>query len=113
MANLRQCAWCLLVMDRRGTYTLEPGRKIKSATHGICPKCKDQVRAEIPLDGLEVYHPSHGPEIINTYQEYVRKHNLLLSTGSDSHSIPCRMPIKYRAEISRELLERVGIQVGT
>ena len=63
------------------------------------------------LDGLEVYHPSHGPEIINTYQEYVRKHNLLLSTGSDSHSIPCRMPIKYPAEISRELLERVGIHV--
>jgi predicted metal-dependent phosphoesterase TrpH len=71
----------------------------------------DQVRAEVPLDGIEVYHPYHSPEMIKAYLEYVRKHNLLLSTGSDSHSIPGRMPIKHRAEISRELLERVGIQV--
>lgn len=71
----------------------------------------DQVRAEVPLDGIEVYHPYHSPEMIKAYLEYVRKHNLLYSTGSDSHSIPGRMPIKHRAEISRELLERLGIQV--
>ena len=71
----------------------------------------DQVRAEVPLDGIEVYHPYHSPEMVKAYLEYVRKHNLLLSTGSDSHCIPSRMPIKHRAEISRELLERVGIQV--
>src|SRR5436305_952317 len=85
-----------------------PGRRERGFTF-YDTALLDQLLAEIPLDGLEVYHPSHGPEIINTYQEYVRKHNLLLSTGSDSHSIPCRMPIKYPAEISRELLERVGI----
>jgi hypothetical protein len=50
--------------------------------------------------------------MVEAYLEYVRKHNLLLSTGSDSHSIPNRMPIKYRAEVNRELLERVGIRVG-
>src|SRR5579859_1137110 len=72
----------------------------------------DQVRAEVPLDGIEVYHPYHSPEMVKAYLEYVRKHDLLLSTGSDSHSIPGRMPIKHRAEISRELLERVGIRVG-
>jgi predicted metal-dependent phosphoesterase TrpH len=71
----------------------------------------DQVRAEVPLDGIEVYHPYNRPEMVKTYQEYVRRHGLLLSTGSDSHSIPNRMPIKYRAEISRELLERMGIEV--
>ena len=71
----------------------------------------DQVRAEVPLDGIEVYHPYHSPEIIEAYREYVHKHNLLLSTGSDSHCIPGRMPMKYRAEISRQLLERVGIEV--
>ena len=71
----------------------------------------DQVRAEVPLDGIEVYHPYHSLEMIKAYLEYVRKHNLLLSTGSDSHSIPSRMPIKHRAEISRELFERLGIQV--
>ena len=47
MADLRQCAWCLLVMDGAGRYSLQPGRKIKSATHGICPTCKEQMRAEI------------------------------------------------------------------
>lgn len=73
----------------------------------------DEVRAEVPLDGIEVYHPYHSPEIIETYLQYVRKHDLLLSTGSDSHSLPGRMPTKHRAEISRRLLERVGIQVGT
>jgi 3',5'-nucleoside bisphosphate phosphatase len=73
----------------------------------------DEVRAEIPLDGIEVYHPYHSPEMVETYLQYVRKHNLLLSTGSDSHAHPGRMPIKYRAETSRELLERVGIQVSS
>jgi len=47
MAELRQCAWCLLVMDGNGRYSLQPGRKIKAATHGICPTCKEQMRAEI------------------------------------------------------------------
>lgn len=69
----------------------------------------DQVRAEIPLDGIEVYHPTHTPASSEEYLAYARQHRLLQSTGSDSHSIPSRMPIKYRAEISRDLLERVGI----
>ena len=43
----RQCAWCWLVMDPSGHYDIRPGRKIKSATHGICPGCKEAVRAEI------------------------------------------------------------------
>jgi predicted metal-dependent phosphoesterase TrpH len=88
-----------------------PGRR----EHGFTfydPDLLDRVRADLPLDGIEVYHPYHSPQIIETYLEYVRKHNLLLSTGSDSHCIPGRMPIKYRAEVSRQLLERLGIQVG-
>ncbi|MFL5626873.1 MAG: PHP domain-containing protein [Ktedonobacteraceae bacterium] len=88
-----------------------PGRREQNFTF-YDPQLLDQVRAEIPLDGIEIYHPYHSPETIETYLEYVRKHNLLLSTGSDSHCIPGRMPIKHRAEISRQLLERVGIHVG-
>jgi predicted metal-dependent phosphoesterase TrpH len=72
----------------------------------------DRVRAEVPLDGLEVYHPYHSPETIESYLAYVGQHDLLLSTGSDSHGHAGRLPIKYRAEISRRLLERLGIQVG-
>ncbi|HEY0757329.1 MAG TPA: PHP domain-containing protein [Ktedonobacteraceae bacterium] len=71
----------------------------------------DEVRSEIPLDGIEVYHPTHTPELVETYLAYARQHKLLQSTGSDSHSLPNRMPIKYRAELSRALLERVGIQM--
>jgi hypothetical protein len=34
-------------MDPSGHYGIRPGRKIQSATHGICPNCKELVRAEI------------------------------------------------------------------
>jgi hypothetical protein len=44
---VRQCAWCWLVMDGNGQYRIRPGHKIASATHGICPCCKEVVRAEI------------------------------------------------------------------
>lgn len=87
-----------------------PGRREANFTF-YSPELLDEVRAEIPLDGIEVYHPMHTPELVETYLDYARRHKLLQSTGSDSHSLPSRMPIKYRAEISRELLERVGIAV--
>ena len=44
------------------------------------------------------------------YLEYAQQHHLLISSGSDSHR-PDKPPIKYRAELSRNLLERVGIQI--
>jgi predicted metal-dependent phosphoesterase TrpH len=87
-----------------------PGRREQSFTFYDIDLL-DELRAGIPIDGIEVYHPYHSPEIVKAYLEYVRKHHLLLSTGSDSHGIPGRMPVKHRAEISRELLERVGIRV--
>lgn len=76
------------------------------------PALLDQLRAEIPIDGIEVYHPSHSPELVEIYLAYARQHSLLMSTGSDSHGFPSRMPRKYRAELSRDLLARVGIQVN-
>lgn len=88
-----------------------PGRRDPGFTF-YSPELLDQVRAELPLDGIEVYHPTHSQEIIKVYLTYASEHKLLQSTGSDSHSIPSRMPIKYNAEVSRELLERVGIAVS-
>ena len=70
----------------------------------------DELRKEVPIDGLEVYYPAHTPEQIAMYLDYAKKHHLLVSSGSDSHG-PANKPIKYRAELSRELLERVGIRV--
>ena len=43
----RQCAWCLRVVDSAGRYTIQPRRKIRNATHGICPHCKEAMRSEI------------------------------------------------------------------
>ena len=71
----------------------------------------DELRGEVPIDGFEVYYPAHTPEQITMYLEYARKHNLLTSSGSDSHG-PEKKPIKYRAELSRHLLERLGIHVS-
>jgi 3',5'-nucleoside bisphosphate phosphatase len=98
----RSAAVCLIA---------HPGRREQGFTF-YDPALLDQLRAEIPLDGIEIYHPYHSPATIETYLAYVLKHNLLYSTGSDSHGIPGRLPIKHRAEISRQLLERVGISVA-
>ncbi len=87
-----------------------PGRREGGFTF-YAPALLDQLRADVAIDGIEVYHPYHDAEIIEAYLEYVDKHNLLMSTGSDSHCMPGRMPMKYRAEISRNLLERVGIHI--
>ena len=70
----------------------------------------DQLRQEVPIDGLEVYYPAHTPAQTAMYWEYAQRHHLLISAGSDSHR-PDRPPIKYRAELCRDLLERVGIQI--
>jgi CheY-like chemotaxis protein len=41
---IRQCAWCGSVMNNQGEFTLRSGRKLRWATHGICPTCKDRER---------------------------------------------------------------------
>jgi 3',5'-nucleoside bisphosphate phosphatase len=71
----------------------------------------DQLRAETPIDGFEAYYPRHTLSQIAMYANYARKHHLLTSAGSDSHG-PDKPPIKYRAELSRALLERVGVRIG-
>ncbi|GCF10970.1 PHP domain-containing protein [Dictyobacter arantiisoli] len=70
----------------------------------------DQLRQEVPLDGLEVYYPLHSEAQKALYLAYAQRHQLLISAGSDSHSNR-RLPIKYPASLCRDLLIRVGIQV--
>jgi 3',5'-nucleoside bisphosphate phosphatase len=72
----------------------------------------DEFRALVPLDGLEAYHALHSPEYVAMYEAYAQKHNLLVSAGSDSHGPDGRLPIKYRADSCRRLLERLGITVA-
>ncbi|MBN2146515.1 MAG: PHP domain-containing protein [Anaerolineales bacterium] len=71
----------------------------------------DEFLLEAPLDGLEVYHPKNSPQQTEQYREYAEARGLLISAGSDSHR-PDKPPIKYRAELCRGLLERVGIQIA-
>lgn len=70
----------------------------------------DRFRREVPLDGLEVYHPSHTSALVEMYRTYAQSHHLLVSAGSDSHR-PESAPIPYRAELCRELLARVDIRI--
>lgn len=90
-----------------------PGRGLREPEEFTyyTPDLLDQVRAEILLDGIEVYYPTHSPELVETYLVYARQHDLLISAGSDSHGPPGRLPIKYPAELCQRLLERVGIQM--
>lgn len=85
-----------------------PGRGDGFVTYDV--QLLDQLRREVPIDGLEVYYPAHTPAQTAMYREYAGRHHLLTSAGSDSHG-PDKPPIKYRAGLSRALLERVGVQI--
>lgn len=71
------------------------------------------VLAEVPLDGIEVSYPLHTAEQVAAYQALARKHGLLVSAGSDSHSPRQRYPIAYEARQCAALLARCGIEVET
>jgi predicted metal-dependent phosphoesterase TrpH len=86
-----------------------PGRGDRFVTFEV--ESLDDFRREAPLDGLEVYHPMHTPAQTEMFQEYARRHDLLVSAGSDSHG-PDQPPIKHRAGLCRDLLERVGIEMA-
>ena len=98
-ASHRSGAVCLLA---------HPGRQDGFITYDV--ELLDKLRLEIPIDGLEVYYPLHTPEQTTIFLEYAQGHDLLISSGSDSHS-PEKPPIKYPAELSRSLLERLGIRI--
>ena len=85
-----------------------PGRGVDFTLYDV--DLLDKLRLEVPIDGLEAHYPLHTPEQTAMYLNYAEQHNLLVSSGSDSHG-PEKTPIKYRAELSRKLLERVGIRI--
>ena len=72
----------------------------------------DAVRADVPLDGIEVYYPRHTPEQVRAFEAYSAQHGLLQSAGSDSHGPRQRLPIAYPAALARDLLARCGVLVA-
>jgi predicted metal-dependent phosphoesterase TrpH len=71
----------------------------------------DQVSAQVPLDGIEVVHPSHSAEQQAEYSAYVARRGWLQSTGSDSHGPRHRYPIAHEAYLSASLLKRCQIML--
>jgi hypothetical protein len=67
----------------------------------------DQLRRDVPIDGLEVYYPRHSKAQTARFRAYAEQKNLLISAGSDSHG-PANPPVKYRADLCQRLLERLG-----
>jgi hypothetical protein len=66
----------------------------------------------MPLDGIEVWHPSHDARQVTDFEAYTAQHGWLRSAGSDSHGPAGRLPIAYRAAQVNELLVRCGVTVA-
>ena len=95
---------------RSGAVSLvaHPGREDGFITYDV--DLLNKLRKEAQIDGLEVHYPAHTPKQTTMFLEYAQQHDLLISSGSDSHSQE-KPPIKYPARLSRNLLERLGIQI--
>jgi len=120
-------AW-KIIQDGGMKFSTNPIADVVDAVHqggGVCliahpgrgqfwpifdPQMLDDIRSDVPLDGFEAYYPLHTEAQTAMFVEYATKHDLLTSSGSDSHG-ENRQPIKYPAQNSRKLLERLGVQV--
>lgn len=64
------------------------------------------------LDGIEVYHWSHGPAEVELYGRLAADRRLLVSCGSDSHGPQSVRRLRgWEARLCRDLLERCGVEV--
>jgi predicted metal-dependent phosphoesterase TrpH len=88
-----------------------PGRREPGFTLYDIPLLEALSR-EVPLDGIEVYHPSHTQEQVREYRDYATARGWLQSAGSDSHGPRHRYPIPYAAHTVAALLERLGFTVA-
>jgi len=48
---VRQCAWCNRIEGPPGRYDVVATQKLRDATHGICPECKDRWLAAAASSG--------------------------------------------------------------
>lgn len=85
-----------------------PGRA-EYAFSAATPAILRELRA-MGLMGLEVYHPSHSPEVRQEYLEFAQANKMIVSAGNDSHS-EARPPTNWNPELVRGLLERLEVAV--
>lgn len=92
------------------TVLAHPGRG-GGEIHRYDPEQIEEMLADIPLDGIEVYYPTHTAAQTAAYDALARRHGLLVSAGSDSHGPRQRLPVAYPARHCAALLDRCGVQV--
>lgn len=92
------------------TLLAHPGRG-GGEIHRYDPDQIEEMLADIPLDGIEVYYPTHTPAQTEAYKALARRRDLLVSAGSDSHGPRQRLPVPYSARCCAALLERCGVRV--
>jgi len=68
--------------------------------------------AEVPLDGIEIYYPTHTAEQVASYEALVERWGLLGGAGSDSHGPQQRLPVPYPARLASALLARCGVALA-
>lgn len=85
-----------------------PGRG-EGEIHRYEPAEIEALLAEVPLDGVEVYYPTHSAAQVAAYEALAARHGLLTSAGSDSHAPNTRQPIPYPAQRIAPLLQRLGV----
>lgn len=72
----------------------------------------DTMRRDIPIDGVEAHYRSYTTADTERYRRYAEQHNLLVSSGSDSHwpNFPVN-PNPHPAKWIVSLLDRLDIEV--
>lgn len=88
-----------------------PGRG-EGEIHRYEPEAIETLLGEIPLDGIEVYYPTHSTQQIAACEALAARHGLLISAGSDSHTPNRRLPVAYPAQRIAPLLERLGLRIA-
>lgn len=72
----------------------------------------NDLRSEVPFDGVEAHYRSYTVNDTRLYRGWADEHELVVSTGSDSHGPGWPVnPIPYKAAWSMHLLRRLGIAV--
>lgn len=64
---------------------------------------------EAGLDGIEVLHPDHRPKDVERYRRLAEAHGLLMTGGTDFHSLKERVPLGslwVAVEVIGEILQR-------
>ncbi len=85
-----------------------PGRGEGEIHHYAPEEIEALLDDGIPLDGVEVYYPSHTPAQVAAYAAMARRRGLLVSAGSDSHGPHQRMPVAYPAGLIAPATGAIG-----